>query len=172
MNIIRIASSDGVDVPVYDYAPGSTLGSVLFSHATGFHGRCFNSTAALLADSAHCYSFDYRGYGDATLPHDWKVTWSGYGDDAQTVAQHVANQSEPSIAFGHSMGGAALVMAALRKPELFRALVLFEPIIFPPIVREKETQAAQAHFPKVRAEDDPPLPHLTKQLPTTPLNPR
>ena len=137
MNTIHVSSSDGVDVPVYDYAPGSTLGSVLFSHATGFHGRCFNSTAALLADSAHCYSFDYRGYGDATLPHDWKVTWSGYGDDAQIVAQHVANQSGPSIAFGHSMGGAALVMAALRKPELFRALVLFEPIIFPPIVREK-----------------------------------
>jgi pimeloyl-ACP methyl ester carboxylesterase len=121
---------------VYDYAPGSTHGSVLFSHATGFHGRCFNSTAALLADSAHCYSFDYRGYGDATLPHDWKVTWGGYGDDAQVVAQLVARESGPSIAFGHSMGGAALVMAALREPELFRALVLFEPIIFPPMIRE------------------------------------
>ena len=132
----HVASSDGVEIPVYDYAPGSTLPSVLFSHATGFHGRCFNSTAALLANRAHCYSFDYRGYGDATLPHDWKVTWSGYGDDAQTVAQHVARTSGPSIAFGHSMGGAALVMAALREPELFRALVLFEPIIFPPIVRE------------------------------------
>ena len=93
MNTIHVASSDGVDVPVYDYAPGSISGSVLFSHATGFHGRCFNSTAALLADSAHCYSFDYRGYGDATLPHDWKVTWDGYGDDAQTVAQHVASRA-------------------------------------------------------------------------------
>jgi pimeloyl-ACP methyl ester carboxylesterase len=109
---------------------------VLFSHATGFHGRCFNSTAALLAESAHCYSFDYRGYGDATLPHDWKVSWGGYGDDAQVAAQHAARNSGPSIAFGHSMGGAALVMAALREPELFRALVLFEPIIFPPMVRE------------------------------------
>ena len=132
----HVASSDGVEIPVYDYSPGSMLPSVLFSHATGFHGRCFNSTAELLADSAHCYSFDYRGYGDATLPHDWNVTWAGYGDDAQTVAQHVARTSGPSIAFGHSMGGAALVMAALREPELFRALVLFEPIIFPPIVRE------------------------------------
>jgi len=127
----HVASSDGVDIPIYDYAPGSTLGSVLFSHATGFHGQCFNSTAASLANSAHCYSFDYRGYGDATLPHDWKVSWGGYGDDAQ-----VARNSGPSIAFGHSMGGAALVMAALREPQLFRALVLFEPIIFPPMVRE------------------------------------
>jgi pimeloyl-ACP methyl ester carboxylesterase len=133
----HVASSDGVDIPIYDYAPSSALGNVLFSHATGFHGRCFNSTAALLADKAHCYSFDYRGYGDATLPHDWQVNWGGYGDDAQVVAQHVARDNGPSIAFGHSMGGAALVMAALREPELFRALVLFEPIIFPPITREK-----------------------------------
>jgi pimeloyl-ACP methyl ester carboxylesterase len=136
VNTIHVASSDGVDIPVYDYAPGSTHGGVLFSHATGFHGRCFNSTASLLATSAHCYSFDYRGYGDATLPTDWNVTWGGYGDDAQRVAQHCARESGPLIAFGHSMGGAALVMAALREPELFRALVLFEPIIFPPIVRE------------------------------------
>ena len=137
MNINHVASSDGVDIPIYDYTPGLTLGSVLFSHATGFHGQCFNSTATLLADSAHCYSFDYRGYGDATLPDDWKVTWDGYGDDAQMVAQHVARANGPSIAFGHSMGGAALVMAALREPDLFRALVLFEPIIFPPNTRER-----------------------------------
>lgn len=132
----HVASTDGVNVPVYDYAPGSQLPSVLFSHATGFHGQCFNSTAALLAGNAHCYSFDYRGYGDASVPHDWQVSWSGYGDDAQRVAQYVAQTSGPSIAFGHSMGGAALVMAAMQQPELFRALVLFEPIIFPPAVRE------------------------------------
>jgi pimeloyl-ACP methyl ester carboxylesterase len=33
------------------------------------------------------------------------------------------------------MGGAGLVMAALREPQLFAALVLFEPIIFPPEMR-------------------------------------
>ena len=34
------------------------------------------------------------------------------------------------------MGGAALVMAALVEPQLFRALILYEPIIFPSAIRE------------------------------------
>ena len=37
----------------------------------------------------------------------------------------------PIVAFGHSMGGACLLMAAHRDPSLFRRLVLFEPIVFP-----------------------------------------
>ena len=36
------------------------------------------------------------------------------------------------IGFGHSMGGAGLLMAAARRPGLFRLLVVFEPIVFPP----------------------------------------
>ncbi len=44
--------------------------------------------------------------------------------------------SRPTIGVGHSLGGAALVMAALVAPELFRALILYEPIIFPSAIRE------------------------------------
>jgi pimeloyl-ACP methyl ester carboxylesterase len=39
------------------------------------------------------------------------------------------------------MGGAGLVMAALREPELFAALILFEPIIFPPESRARAGEA-------------------------------
>lgn len=131
-------SSEGVQLGVYDYAPVSTKQPVLLSHATGFHGRVFNPVAEHLHASHHCYSFDFRGHGDSSLPLDWKANWSGYGDDALAVARVVAAaQQSPTaiIGAGHSMGGAALVMAALRAPELFQALVLYEPIIFPPQVR-------------------------------------
>jgi pimeloyl-ACP methyl ester carboxylesterase len=87
--------------------------------------------------SHHCYSFDYRGHGDSSLPQDWKANWGGYGDDALAITRVItaAHSATPIIGAGHSMGGAALVMAALRAPELFRALILYEPIIFPPQVR-------------------------------------
>jgi len=130
-------SSEGVQLAVYDYAPVSTAVPVLLSHATGFHGRVFDPVAEHLHASHHCYSFDYRGHGDSSLPQDWKANWSGYGDDALAVSRVItaAHSDTPIIGAGHSMGGAALVMAALREPELFRALVLYEPIIFPPQVR-------------------------------------
>jgi pimeloyl-ACP methyl ester carboxylesterase len=102
----------------------------------------FDPVAEHLHNSHHCYSFDYRGHGDSGLPTDWKANWNGYGDDALAIARVItATQTsveQPAakiIGAGHSMGGAALVMAALRAPELFRALVLYEPIIFPPQVR-------------------------------------
>jgi pimeloyl-ACP methyl ester carboxylesterase len=67
------------------------------------------------------------------VPDDWNVRWTAFGDDALAAARHVAIEVNhgPIVAAGHSMGGATLVMAALREPALFRAIVAFEPIIFP-----------------------------------------
>ena len=141
-------STEGVQLVVYDYAPTSQKQPVLLSHATGFHGRVFDPVAEQLRNSHHCYSFDYRGHGDSGLPQDWKANWNGYGDDALAIARvitatqvSVGQPATKIIGAGHSMGGAALVMAALRAPELFRALVLYEPIIFPPQVRVGSTNA-------------------------------
>jgi len=126
-----VASTDGVQVVVYD-APGEGT-PVLFSHATGFHGRVFAPVAARLAAHPRT-TFDYRGYGDTAAPRDRTLHWEAFGDDALAVARDVRarHDGRPIVAAGHSMGGAGLVMAALREPSLFAAIVAFEPIIFPP----------------------------------------
>jgi pimeloyl-ACP methyl ester carboxylesterase len=126
----RLPSSDNVTIVLHDHAPESGAPPVLFAHATGFHGRCFDPVVHHLGSAFHCMSFDFRGYGDSTLPNDWSVRWSAYGDDALVAARYCAHRA-PIIAAGHSMGAAALVMAALREPQLFAALILYEPIIFP-----------------------------------------
>ena len=99
------------------------------SHATGFHGRAYLPLAAALADRFHCVAPDYRGHGDSTLPAHGSMDWNGFGDDAVAVVESLHEQ--PMFGFGHSKGGAALLMAELRRPGTFRALVLFEPITFP-----------------------------------------
>ena len=127
---LRITSSDDVILAVHDYNPDSLSPPLLFSHATGFHGRVFDPIARELTASHHCVTFDYRGSGDSTLPFNWDVRWAAFGDDALAATRYAA-KGGAVIGFGHSMGGTALVMAALREPNLFRALILFEPIIFP-----------------------------------------
>ena len=42
------------------------------------------------------------------------------------------SQLEPPIVVGHSMGGIAALRAALRQPERFSALILLDPVLFPP----------------------------------------
>ncbi len=132
--MIHAASSDGVSVAIHDLAGSAPHPIVLLAHATGFHGHAHLPIAKALAPHFHSWGMDFRGHGDTPLPGGWTVSWDGYGDDAFAAASALAalpGGAGGIVAFGHSMGGAALVMAAARQPELFRLLVLFEPIVFP-----------------------------------------
>lgn len=125
-----VPSTDGVQIAVHDL--GGTGTPLLISHATGFHGRCYIPLADELAESFHSTAFDYRGHGDTARP-DGEIDWDRYGDDAVAMATWLVGETGgPIDAFGHSMGGACLLMAAHRAPALFRRLVVFEPIVFPP----------------------------------------
>ncbi len=126
---MRVPSSDHVSVAVHEF--GGTGRPLLLSHATGFHGYCYLPIADELADEFTSFAVDYRGHGDTARPDDWQVDWNRYGDDALAAARAVAPDGG-LIGFGHSMGGACLLMAAHREPGLFDALVVFEPIVFPP----------------------------------------
>ncbi|MFN8022657.1 MAG: alpha/beta hydrolase [Acidimicrobiales bacterium] len=125
-----VASTDGVQLAVHDL--GGHGRPLLVSHATGFHGRCYLPMAAALADRFHSVAFDYRGHGDTSRP-EGPVVWDRYGDDAVAMGRAMREAAgEPVPAFGHSMGGACLLMAAHREPGLFSRIVVFEPIVFPP----------------------------------------
>jgi pimeloyl-ACP methyl ester carboxylesterase len=121
------AGSPPVEIAVHDL--GGSGPQLLISHATGFHGRSYEPLAAALADHFRSIAFDYRGHGDTPVPPGWAVAWEGYGDDAVAVAESL---DHPLAAFGHSMGGTAVLMAAHRHPSWFTRLVLFEPIVLPP----------------------------------------
>ncbi|MGD9998614.1 MAG: alpha/beta fold hydrolase [Ilumatobacteraceae bacterium] len=129
-----VHSSNGVDVVLHDL--GGTGSTLMVSHATGFHGRCYLPLAHALADRFHSLALDYRGHGDTPLPADRdgrSIHWDHYADDAEAVATALRERAGgPVVGFGHSMGGACLLMAALRDPDVFERLVLFEPIVFPP----------------------------------------
>jgi len=142
---MRVPSSDGVQLAVYELAnePPTSHGSpLLIAHATGFHGPIYQQLANELVDVAHCVAFDFRGHGDTPLPVSSSGTdqatdaidWERYGDDATAMATWLVERAgEPIVAFGHSMGGACLLMAAHRNPDLFRRIIAFEPIVFPPV---------------------------------------
>lgn len=121
-------SSDHVSVAIHEF--GGRGRPLLLSHATGFHGYCYLPIADHLSDRFTSYALDHRGHGSTPRPDDWSVDWDRYGDDALAAARAVAPDGG-LVAFGHSMGGASLLMAAHREPDLFDLLVIFEPIVFP-----------------------------------------
>ncbi|HVA07325.1 MAG TPA: alpha/beta fold hydrolase [Acidimicrobiales bacterium] len=130
-----IRSTDGVEVAVHNLGgpedPAAPV--VLFSHATGFHGRVFAPLASALRSRYACLALDYRGHGLTRLPDDAGLAWEGMGDDALAVlVSHLIGPDRPVHGVGHSMGGAALVLAASRRPGVLNSLWLYEPVLVPP----------------------------------------
>ena len=132
---IFVPSRDGVRIAVHDLGgpddPGAAV--LLFSHATGFHGLVWKPVADLLADRFRCLAIDYRGHGLSETPDLVGLSWSHMGDDAEAVVEsHLIGRHRIVHGVGHSMGGAALVLAAARRPRAFASLWLYEPVIVGP----------------------------------------
>lgn len=125
--MIRVPSSDGLEIAVHDLGGDPGAPPLLISHATGFHAHCYTPIARAVASRFHVSALDHRGHGDSPVVPEWDVDWARFGDDALAAATRLA-PGGGLVGFGHSMGGTSLLMAAHRAPGLFQRLVLFEPI--------------------------------------------
>ena len=130
-----IPCPDGVRVAVHDLGGPADANAdiLLFSHATGLHGRTWEPMAAQLTDRWRCFAIDHRGHGVSETPDDAGLAWSHMGGDTVSVLDSGFIAPDRVIhGVGHSMGGAALVLAAIRRPFRLRSLWLYEPVIVPP----------------------------------------
>ncbi len=123
-----VDSTDGVRVRIHDL--GGDGPPLVLSHATGFCGGVWRPFAAALADRYHCYALDYRAHGETELPSGVSLDWRGMADDLLAVVDAVS-PDEPVRVVGHSLGGAAIVLAGVRAPGRFAAAAAFEPILIP-----------------------------------------
>ncbi len=127
MTVRRIPSSAGVEVALHDL--GGDGPDLLVAHATGFCAGPYGPLAAALADRYRVWALDMRAHGETAPPASGDLDWGGMADDVAAVAEAIG--TGPLLAIGHSMGGAALLTAELRRPGTLRAAHLFEPIVVP-----------------------------------------
>ena len=122
----RCTTPDGLDIAVYDF--GGQGPDLLLVHATGFCAEVFGPLARSLGVRYHCWGLDLRAHGQSDRPRDGNFAWSGFTTDVLTAITHLGLQGP--TAFGHSCGGAAVLLAEEARPGTFSSLYCFEPVVF------------------------------------------
>ena len=120
-----------MNIPLHTY-DDQTAGQpvICIGPGNGFPPQMYAPIARVLGTDFHRVCLVPRPWWDATVPESFP-NWQIVADDLVAgIRQH---ELAPVIGMGHSMSGMAMVMAAHAHPELFRALVLVDPVILPRI---------------------------------------
>jgi len=114
-------------IPFIDF--GGNGPDLLFLHANGYPPDCYQPLLSRLAEHYHVTAMVQRPLWPDSKPDDIE-DWRPLTDDLLRFLD--AHHSRPIVCVGHSMGGIALLRAALREPERFTSIALLDPVLFPP----------------------------------------
>jgi pimeloyl-ACP methyl ester carboxylesterase len=125
----RVESTNGSSTIAFDW--GGDGPPMVFAHATGLHSRTWLATVHALRDRYHCYGIDTRGQGESIVSDAETFSWVGIADDWSAALDVLGLLGRGDVyGVGHSQGGYAVIEAARRHPDTFRALFAYEPVIF------------------------------------------
>jgi pimeloyl-ACP methyl ester carboxylesterase len=95
-----------------------------FAHANGFPSLCYHTLFEVLTEEFDMIHIDMLAH-DPRFPVD--RCWETSADELINYLDQAANR--PVIGIGHSFGASATFLAAVKRPDLFRGLILLEPTL-------------------------------------------
>jgi pimeloyl-ACP methyl ester carboxylesterase len=111
------------------FALGGTGPPLHFLHANGYPPACYKPLLEILETKYHVFGMLLRPLWPDSNPDTIK-DWTPFSDDLLRFLS--SQETGPIIGVGHSIGAIVTLRAALQDPGKFRALVLIDPVLFPP----------------------------------------
>jgi len=99
-----------------------------FAAANGYPPGAYRAFLEPFAESHEVIASLHRPLWESPPELDTFTSWDVLGED---LCKLVSELQQPVVSVGHSMGAAAILMAAVQRPELFKSLVLIEPVLLP-----------------------------------------
>jgi pimeloyl-ACP methyl ester carboxylesterase len=112
-------SGTAIDLHLSETGQGDQL--VVFVHGVLDRGSSFQRAAEYLDDQCRMVFYDRRGYGESYSETTEAVGVDVHADDLIDVLD-----GRQAVVVGHSFGGVTVLGAAIRHPELFSTVVLYE----------------------------------------------
>ena len=106
---------------------GDVRGIVVLLHGYGEHLGLYDALGRRLSRDGHAvHALDAVGHGRSDGERALIASWDHYVDDARQLVNLAADRhpGRPVVIVGHSAGGAAAYLLALRSPGIAQALVL------------------------------------------------
>jgi pimeloyl-ACP methyl ester carboxylesterase len=155
-----VTTPGGLTLHVVEY--GGDGPPLLLVHGTGLVAQVWGVMASNLRKDFRVYALDRKGHGESDKPEDG-YQLEASADEYVAVVDQIGG--EGWMAIGHSSGGTSLGLTAARRPNLFRRLVMVDPIIFPARRRvataldgahamADRTRRRRAHWPDAQAMFD------------------
>lgn len=114
-------------IPGLDF--GGTGAPLHFLHANGYPPVCYRPLIELLVPDYHVFGMLLRPLWPGTEQGSIR-DWKPFSEDLRQFLHQAG--TGPVIGLGHSIGAVVTLRAAIREPELFRALILIDPVLLPP----------------------------------------
>jgi pimeloyl-ACP methyl ester carboxylesterase len=127
-----LTTEDGVRLALHTL--GGSGPPLIVCHATGFHTYAYAPMVRTLAASFSVYGIDFRCHGESESDGPRKRSWRDLVRDLRAAVTHIradADAPTPIYAFGHSMGGAAILATQLADPGTFHSAFVYEPVVMP-----------------------------------------
>ena len=112
---------------------------VVFAHANGYPVGSYRQFITALVDRCRVTGVHHRPMWSPEMPPA-RLNWSRFAEDLIETLE--ATQDTPVWMMGHSMGAVVSVQAAAQRPDLFRGLLLIDPVFITP-----EALEARSHLP-------------------------
>jgi pimeloyl-ACP methyl ester carboxylesterase len=112
---------------LYDFGGNGSI--VHVGHANGFPPGTYGPMAHTLKERYHVIALPARPLWPGSTP-DSAPSWHPLADDLILGLDALGLSGIAGV--GHSLGGVLTLWAAVRRPDLFRAVVLVDPVILPP----------------------------------------
>ncbi len=114
--------------------PGKPL--IHFLHGNGFCGAVYWNFLREFEQDYGLFLHDVQGHGDSEAGDGFPGWQPVVERTATVIRKHPLTAGRlPLIGMGHSFGASLTVFMAARHPELFRCLVLVDPVLFPPTLK-------------------------------------